>query len=478
MTSDRKRRWRRGPAAAAGAAVLVAAVVLVAVAAAAGPAVPELARDRTRSAADTVEARAPFVRPPVSRLRARRSALLDSVGTGAVVLPSARPRDLETTYPQASDFRQDNDFLYLTGLLTPDSWLVLAAGPDGTRRTIVFVPDADSSRVRWTGGLPSPARVSRRSGIDEVRSTAEFERMVRGDSLSPLPDAGPLYVPRGPRRGGRELVRRLAERSGTGSPDAGPVRDARPLLAGLRLVKDDFELRLLREAVAITGAGIRRALRRARPGDREYEIEAEAEYAFHRRGAVRVGFPSIVGSGPNSVVLHYDDSRRRTEAGDLVVMDVGAEYSYYTADVTRTFPVSGSFTDRQRRVYRLVLGALRAAVDAVRPGATMAEVGRAAREHMRANSGDLCGGRSCERFFDHGVGHWLGMDVHDVGEYGTPFRPGMVLTVEPGLYLRDEGLGVRIEEDVLVTASGREVLSAALPRRPEEIEQLMAEDPR
>lgn len=424
------------------------------------------------SGADT--ARAPFVRPPVSRLAARRSALLDSVGTGTVVLPSARLQDLETEYLQASDFRQDSDFLYLTGLLTPNSWLVLDARPDGTRRAVVFVPEPDSTRARWTGSLPSPAEVARRSGIDDVRPTEAFERMARADSLDALVGPGPLYLPRGPRRGGRELVRRLAERA----ESDGPVRDVRPLLAGLRLVKDDFELRMLREAVAITGSGIRRALRRARPGDWEYQIEAEAEYAFHRRGAVRVGFPSIVGSGPNSVVLHYDDSRRRTGDGELVVMDVGAEYSYYTADVTRTFPVSGTFTERQRRVYRLVLGSLRAALEAVRPGATLADVGRAAREYMRANSGGLCGESSCERHFDHGVGHWLGMDVHDVGDYATPFRPGMVLTVEPGVYLRGEGLGVRIEEDVLVTESGREVLTADIPRRPEEIERLMAEEPR
>ena len=428
--------------------------------------------------ADT--ARAPFVRPPVSRLRARRSALMDSVGSGSVVLPSARLRDLETEYLQASDFRQDNDFLYLTGLLTPNSWLVLSSGPGGTERAVVFVPAADSARSRWTGALPSREEISRRSGIDEVRSTAEFERMVRADSLELLLGPGPLHVPRGPRRGGRELVRLLAEGvagDSVGPSAPGPVRDARPLLARLRLVKDEFELRMLREAVAVTGSGIRRALRRVRPGDWEYEVEAEAEYAFRRRGALRVGFPSIVGSGPNSVVLHYDDSRRRTGDGDLVVMDVGAEYSHYTADVTRTFPVSGTFTDRQREVYRLVLGSLRAALDAVRPGATLADVGTVAREYMRAHSDGLCGERSCERFFDHGVGHWLGMDVHDVGEYGTPFRPGMVLTVEPGVYLRDEGLGIRIEEDVLVTESGREVLSADIPRRPKEIERLMAERP-
>jgi len=463
-------RQGRRPAVAA-AVGLLAAVLVQAAGAAPATDLPHGPVAGPAALADS--ARPPFVPTPISRLRARRVALLDSVGTGTVILPSARPRDLESDYPQASDFRQDSDFLYLTGLETPDSWLVLAARPDGTREAIVFAPAAEERRARWTGSVPSPGEITDRSGIEDVRSADEFEAMVRGDSVAPLLGPGPVYLPHGPAGGGRELVETLADRAEASGSVAG-ARDVRPLLAGLRLVKDDFEVRMLRDAVSITGAGIRRALRRAEPGDWEYEIEAEVEYGFHRRGAPRLGFPSIVGSGPNSVVLHYDDSRRRTEAGDLVVMDVGAEYSYYTADVTRTFPVSGRFTDRQRRVYELVLGALGAAVDAVRPGNTLAHVSRAARDHMRENSGDLCGEGSCERFFDHGVGHWLGMDVHDVGDVRAAFRPGMVLTVEPGVYLRDEGLGVRIEEDVLVTESGHEVLSAGIPRRPDEIERLMA----
>ena len=225
-------------------------------------------------------------------------------------------------------------------------------------------------------------------------------------------------------------------------------------------MKDADELARLRKAIAITEGAQRDAMRRIEPGMYEYQAEALIEYDFRRNGAERLGFPTIVGSGPNSTLLHYDKNRRRMEAGDLVVMDIGAEYGYYTADITRTVPVSGKFTPRQRAIYDLVLGAQQAAIKAVRPGVTVQQLDRIAREHMRANSGTLCGTVTCDRHFVHGLSHWLGMDVHDVGQMDTPLAPGMVLTIEPGVYISDERLGVRIEDDVLVTANGHEVLSA------------------
>jgi Xaa-Pro aminopeptidase len=240
-------------------------------------------------------------------------------------------------------------------------------------------------------------------------------------------------------------------------------------------VKDADELARLRKAIEITGEAHRAAMRALEPGMYEYQAEALIEYVFRRNGAERLGFPSIVGSGPNSTLLHYDKNRRRMEAGDLVVMDIGAEFGYYTADITRTVPVSGAFTDRQRAIYRLVLGAQQAAIDRVRPGVTIRQLDQAAREHLRANSGTLCGSATCDRYFVHGLSHWLGMDVHDVGRIDTPLAAGMVLTVEPGVYISAERLGVRIEDDVLVTANGHEVLSGSVPKQPDEVEAVMRE---
>jgi Xaa-Pro aminopeptidase len=247
-----------------------------------------------------------------------------------------------------------------------------------------------------------------------------------------------------------------------------------PELGDLRVVKDPDEIRRLRRAIDITTVAHKEALLITRAGVWEYEIEAVIEYTFRRNGAERVGFPSIIGSGPNASILHYDKSRRRTEPGDLVVADIGAEFGYYTADVTRTFPVSGHFTDRQRDLYNLVLATQQAAIDSVRPGTDVARLNTIAREYMKSHSGSLCAPDTCDKYFPHGLSHWLGMDIHDVGDYSRKLEPGMVITIEPGVYLPNENIGIRIEDDVLVTATGSETLSASAPRDPAEIEKMMS----
>jgi Xaa-Pro aminopeptidase len=256
-------------------------------------------------------------------------------------------------------------------------------------------------------------------------------------------------------------------------------------LVALREVKTEEELRFLQRAIDITAAAQREAFRSIEPGLREYEIEAVIEYVFHREGAEYPGFPSIVGSGENSIILHYESNRRRMEEGDVVVMDLGAEYRGYSADITRTVPVSGRFTEDQRRIYGAVLEAQEAAIDAAIPGATMQDLNAAASavlaEHLLA-LGIIEQPAALRRFFPHGVSHYLGLDVHDAGTYG-PLRPGTVITVEPGIYIapaddvdpRWWNIGVRIEDDVLVTEDGPRVLSGAAPKTVEAIEALMSE---
>jgi Xaa-Pro aminopeptidase len=241
----------------------------------------------------------------------------------------------------------------------------------------------------------------------------------------------------------------------------------------MRLIKDAEELRRLQTAVDVTMAGHLAAMRAARPGVHEYELEAALEAEFRRNGADRVGYPSIVGSGINGTTLHYDTNRRRTEDGDLVVIDAAAEWGQYTADITRTFPVNGRFTPRQKAIYDLVLATQQAAFDAIQVGVTtLGDLGRVSREYMKAHSGTLCGERTCDAYYIHGLGHWIGMDVHDVGDYSTPLQPGMTFTLEPGIYLPDERLGVRIEDDVVITAAGPRWMSAGL-RTTAEIERAM-----
>lgn len=412
------------------------------------------------------EASAPYVAPPTEFLFARRAELVDSIGAGVFLLRSSSARDLETEYLQDSDFRQNNDFFFLTGIEVADSWLLLDVPREGNPSTTLFIPERDPAREQWTGPRPSLKSAARITGIADVQVVAEAEPAVRAAFARAAEAGDPVYTPENQRAAHDPMLQRLL------ADATAEVRDAGPLVAQLRLIKDEFELAMLQRAMDITASAHRAALRSMRPGMYEYETEAVIEYNFRAGGAERVGFPSIVGSGPNSVVLHYDRSRRMMEAGDLVVMDIGAEYSYYTADVTRTVPVSGTFTDRQRAIYDLVLGSQQAGIDVVRPGMTMRDVDRASREYMRVHSGDLCGEQTCDAYFIHGIGHWLGMDVHDVGSYATPFAPGMVLTVEPGIYLAGENLGVRIEDDVLVTETGSRVMSSS-PRNADEIEALM-----
>jgi Xaa-Pro aminopeptidase len=239
------------------------------------------------------------------------------------------------------------------------------------------------------------------------------------------------------------------------------------------LIKDADEIWRMRRAIDITAEAQREAMVAMQPGMQEYEVEAIIEYVFRRNGAERVGFPSIVGAGVNSTTLHYDKSRGPLDEGDLIIMDIGAEFGYYSADVTRTAPVSGRFSDRQRELYELVLATQQAAIDSVYPGMTVGQLNQIARNYMREHSGDLCEPGDCTQYFVHGLAHWLGMDVHDVGDYRTPLAPGMVLTIEPGMYLPAERIGIRIEDDILVTDNGFEILSAGAPRDPGEIERLM-----
>jgi Xaa-Pro aminopeptidase len=408
---------------------------------------------------------------PVERLAARRNALLDRIGNGVAILRSADEKSIEGDYPQDSDFRQDNSFFYLTGLETPKSWLLLVARTDGPDQVILFIPPRDSMQERWTGPKMGPGpEATAATGISEVRSNRNVRSEVRELVLAAK---APLFLPRYRAPRDSLVLRELGLTDSLGA--ALEKKSLSGHLAALRQIKDADEVARLRRAIDITAEAQREAMKSARPGMWEYELEAMIEYTFRRRGAERVGFPTIVGTGINATTLHYDKGRRQSEQGDLVVMDIGAEFGYYSADVTRTIPISGRFTPRQRALYELVLGSQQAAIDSVRPGITLVRLGQIASTYMRDHSGDLCAPGPCNRYYIHSLSHWLGMDVHDVGDYSAKLAPGMVLTVEPGIYIPAEKLGIRVEDDILVTANGSENLSAGAPRSVEEIEKLMRE---
>ena len=404
---------------------------------------------------------------PVASLAARRADLLKRMGNGIAIIRSSEKRSIEEDYPQDSDYRENNDFFYLTGLEAPESWLVLIARDTLAPQVYLYLPARDTMSERWTGPRLGPgAEASALSGIEETRAADLAQKQIRGFVRARTTQGGKLYLLLGPEAVSDTFYQQLV------LGWAG-VTDLRPTLAAMRVVKDADEMRRMRMAAEISAKGHVAAMRAAHPGAWEYELEGVAEGTFRSLGAERLAYPSIVGTGVNATTLHYDKSRSQLQAGELVVMDMGAEYGFYAADITRTIPASGKFSPRQLSIYNLVLATQQAALDSVHPGMTLGRLGQIARDYMKDHSGDLCAPGTCDRFFIHGLSHWLGMDVHDVGSYATPLAPNMVFTVEPGIYIPEEKLGVRIEDDVVVTATGYELISGGAPRTAADIEKSM-----
>jgi Xaa-Pro aminopeptidase len=257
-------------------------------------------------------------------------------------------------------------------------------------------------------------------------------------------------------------------------------QDVNPSLAALRVRKDAREIRLLQKAVDISVLAHTAAMKAVKPNVPEYQISALLQYEWERRGCERAAYPSIVGSGHNSTVLHYSEDTATMKSGDVVVIDAAAECSMYAADITRTLPVSGHFTARQREIYDIVLGAQQAAIDAFQPGKSVlfgdseASLTRIAKDYIRVHGKDLHG-QPLDQYFIHGIGHYIGLDVHDAGDYKLPLTPGMTFTIEPGIYIPEENLGIRIEDDFLVGEDGKLIkLSAALPSKADDVERIMA----
>jgi len=431
---------------------------------------------------------------PFARRRARVQRLLGK--NSLLILPAAPSvvvgRDIDLRY------LPDSDLYYLSGYTEPGAVLVLGPAKEEESFTL-FVRPRDPEQERWSGVRGGPEAAREIYGADAAYPLAELEdRLAQRIARAEI-----LYYPLGSGSDELEaLIRRAVsnarlkrQRTGRGLR---ALLDPGTLLDELRLFKDDHELGLLAEASRITVDAFRDAAPRIRPGAGEWEVEAALEEGFRRRGADGVAFATIVGSGPNATILHYIDNSRVMHAGELLLIDAGARYRHYNGDISRTFPVSGRFTPAQRDLYDVVLAAHDNAIAAVEPGITYAEVHHIAVRTMVQGLVDLgimtgevdeiIAEQSYKRYYPHQTGHWLGLDVHDVGDYSLdgeprPLMPGMVLTVEPGLYIPadDErvpeelrGAGIRIEDDVVVTDTGHEVLTAGLPTAAAEVEALLS----
>jgi Xaa-Pro aminopeptidase len=420
---------------------------------------------------------------PKSEYRARRQKLMEQVKDGIVVLIGAR----EDEFGEVGRFRQKNDFMYLSGVETPSAYLMLVpAGliPGKSAEEVAFIPPRNLFQERWTGVQIGPGpEAEQKFGLQEVAGADKFYARLF-DILSSPPFAG--NGPRGqnsaklytllPKGSIAQLTRerQFVDLIHSAAPQV-QVADVEPYLAEMRKIKSPVEAGLLQKAVDISAEGQREACLKIRPNVFEYELQAILEAAFIRNGAARPGYPSIVASGINSTVLHYNQNRRRIETGETVVIDGGAEYSYYTADITRTYPATGKFTPRQREVYQLVLGAQRAAEKAFSVGeTTMSDLHAVAIAAMKASPLRDKHGNTLDKYFIHGLSHWLGMDVHDVGDSSKPIPVGAVITIEPGIYIPEEGFGVRVEDDYLITDRGLLKMSAGIPSEADDIERLMS----
>ena len=424
----------------------------------------------------------------------RRQHLMSHLGDGIAVIPSAprarRNGDVEYRY------RPDSDFFYLTGFTEPEAVAVLAPGR-ANGEFLIFCRERDPVQEMWNGGRVGLEGAVNTFGADDAFPFEDIEDILP----SLLENRSRVYCNLGRYPDfDKQLLRWLSDvktrrRSGVTAP--GELVDLGCILHELRLIKRAPELRVMKKAAAISVNAHRRAMTRCAPGMREYEIEAELEYVFRQGGAQYPAYPSIVAGGANACVLHYIDNRDRLRKGDLLLIDAGAELDCYCADITRTFPISGRFSATQKALYDIVLAAQLAAIDAVKPGATFNDPHEAAvrvistglkdLKLLKGSVDGLIEKGAYQKFFVHRTSHWLGLDVHDVGEYrlGNAWRvleAGMVLTVEPGIYVPVEksipkkwqGIGIRIEDDVLVTQAGHEVLTDDAPKHPETIEDLMA----
>jgi Xaa-Pro aminopeptidase len=358
------------------------------------------------------------------------------------------------------DYRQDADFYWLTGINEPGAFLVFAPKAPFNKVTL-FLKARDPEAERWTGPRePISPELKERYGVDQVRrGSPESTLQGAGQNHDCVAVIAPPSMAKEDRNDA-ELAARVAQRFGL------RLVHQRSLLAVLREAHSADEIDRMERAIAITRAGHEAIAKGSVAGVSERDLQTQMEYAFFANGATGLSYSSIVGSGPNGAVLHWDKNSRLLKDGDLVVVDAAAEYGRYAADVTRTYPVSGKFSTEQAKVYRAVYQAQEDILAAIRPGISMAELQHVAEESLR-RAGYL-------KDFIHGFGHFVGLDVHDAGLYEKPLPLGAIFTVEPGVYLPERGFGVRIEDEVIITPTGYRLLTAAFPRKLEDVEAWVA----
>jgi Xaa-Pro aminopeptidase len=420
-------------------------------------------------------------REPNSVYASRRAKLASNVDGPIVLLGFSGKEEEAQTYI----FAQEENFYYLSGHNEEEAALIIlpavgnkAATDDWSAREIFFLPAKDERKEKWNGVRMSPndPGIDLRSGFSTVKPMPELRSTV--EQLAKIYHTFYTILPYQRELGGYPHEKETVDWLKQAAPDV-TIKDIRGRIADLRLIKSPTELALLRQAIDLSLDAQLEAMKMMRPGVWEYQISAKMLEVHAMGGSEAEAYAPIIGAGPNSTALHYDKLDRKIQDGDIVVMDVGAQYSGYAADITRTIPANGKFTARQREIYEIVLGAQEAAIHVLKPGMDMCRKGdksvyKIAYDYINSHGKDQHG-KPLGQYFIHGLGHSIGLNVHDPGDLCKPFAPGTVLTIEPGIYIPEENLGVRIEDDLLITDTGYELLSQRLPRSPDEIEKIMAD---
>jgi Xaa-Pro aminopeptidase len=381
-------------------------------------------------------------------------------------------------------FEQEENFYYLTGHNEEGAGLIiLPAAKSSTdassgAREFFYLPAKNPLKEKWNGVRMSPAEpgIEARTGFVALKPFPDMRAEV--ENLAKTYPSFYTILPYEKELGGYPHEKEVVDWLQQAAPQI-KLQDIRAQISAMRQIKSPGELAFLQRAIDLSLDAHLEAMRMMRPGLYEYQISAKMVEVHQMGGSEAEGYAPIVGAGPNSTALHYDRLSRRMEDGDIVVLDVGAQYSGYSADITRTLPANGKFTPRQLEIYNIVLGAQNAALAALKPGMDLCRksdksVDKISRDYINYHGKDLHG-KSLGQYYIHGLGHHLGLNVHDPGEYCRPLQPGMVVTMEPGIYIPEESLGVRIEDDVLITETGYKLLSERLPRDPAEIEKIMAQ---
>lgn len=373
-------------------------------------------------------------------------------------------------------FTPNRNFYYMTGI-DEDKVILLISNIDGKVSEKLFIQRPDPIMAKWVGPTISEEEAKEKSGIDNIEYLDKFE-----DSIGSILNRNrieKIYL---------DLERQELRTSFTESQEfAKIVAERYPYIqikniyydiAELRTIKSKEEIDLIRKAIEITNEGILNMMKNAKPGMMEYEIEAYFDFTLKKNGIANKAFATIAGSGKNGTILHYSANNSKTKDGDLILFDLGAQYRYYNADITRTFPVNGKFTERQKEVYNIVLEAMEAVEKAARPGILYGKLNEIAKRVLTEGCkklGLIKEDKEISKYYYHSVSHYLGLDTHDVGMYNVELKPGMVITNEPGLYIEEEGIGIRIEDDLLITEDGCENLSKDIIKTIEEIESFMNE---